>query len=277
MCDPVTIGILGLVSSVGGSFLSNRAQQQSVKQYNQQAQHQNEMLQKQFQDKQAKIQLAREGQAKVFEDITNQQSAEVENQKSIRDERQKQFQESLAKGDDLTTNNAAAVASTNQADQLYADTGHQLPASYQTPTTGSPSTENRVIDSINSETAGQKSKIAEAIAKALASTTALNASGTARAGGIADLATTQNDYANKANASENLLNAGLRPLDYKMKAFSNVMGEEASDPYYRGVEPSYAAPRDPFGSILQGAGSLGTTYAFMQPKAAARKAPVGAP
>lgn len=272
MCDPVTIGLIGLGASAVGTVMNNQAQQAQVKQYNQQAQKQNELLQKQFQDKQQKIQMAREGQAKVFKEMTDQQDQALAEQKASREERQKAFRESL-QGDDLTTAKAAEQASMAQADQMYQDTSRPLPdASYMVKPTGMQSTEDRVVDTANAETSSQKSAMAQAIAKALAATSAMGAAGTSRASNYANVATKQNDFANLATSRNNILNANLRPLNYKMGAYSGVMGEEANNPYYRGVEPSLSQQPDMWSGLLQGAGSLGTTYAFMQPKVAGRKA-----
>jgi len=69
-----------------------------------------------------------------------------------------------------------------------------------------------------------------------------------------------NEIGSAAQGGQRVLNARLRPKEYRMSALSGAMGEQANMPYFRGVEPMMKQPNTLFGDLMTGAGSIGTQY-----------------
>lgn len=253
------LAALSAAATVAGTVSSNNAQKSQMRNYNNQVNQQNRLLEQQYADRQKKTYAARDEQAKVFNEIATAQDAEFAKQQELAKQKQKVFQEALqqpAVGGDQTPLFEGAVAKRNQ---LFTDTGGDLPGSYGS-TDGA--TENRVIRQAAEKAKSNKAEKTSGIIGSLSRMSAYQDVDQQQGELFRDLNLDMGDVASEARGRSRLLDFKLRPSQAKMGALGASIGETTQAPYFRGTEPIYTPPDTTFSDILSGAGQLGMDAYF---------------
>lgn len=262
MClSAAALSALSLAGTVGSTLLSGQAAKRSEKNYNNQVRAQNDLLQRQYQDRQNKINQARNSQAELFKNIADSQDEEFAKQRELAAQKEQIFQNAAAD----TVNRGALSPDFDQAvDERKRLFQEQLqPTDYGISNNGS--VENKVLriaaDNANAAEQARSGGIADALARMGALQDVQQKQG----GLFRNLTTGLNDVAQTSAARQRLLESKLRAPQYRMGALGAVMGEQQNTPYYRGVEPVFKRPNTIAADILGGASSLAGMYAFRQP------------
>lgn len=254
---------LSALSTGASMYMQNQAQKSSMKRYNNEVTQQNRMLSQQYADRQKKINSARDEQAKTFQQVADQQDAELANQRKIAAEKQALFQDMAQKPVVKGADSPEFQQAVDQRNQLFTDTA--TTPSYMP--SGTDTAENRVLRSAAEKANLREKEKTSGMADALSRMGAMGDVQQAQGQLFRDLNLGLTDKANEAQSGTTMLNYKLRSPEYHMGALSNVMGEQASMPYFRGQEPQYKPPNTLFADLLGGAGQLGSMYSFYQPGA----------
>lgn len=259
--EPLLMG-LSLASTAAGTVLNNRAAQNSAKNYNNQVNAQNRLLEQQYADRQNKIYQAQGEQAKAFTEQSAAQEEEFKRQTEFAKKKQQAFEAALQQpqASGATTQNIDSYA--GQRGKLFADMPNTMPGSFATAAPTNESTEDRVLRESAEKSGTRESAKSAGVTKALAQISGAQDATQAQGALFRDLGTKLNDVASDSAASSNLLSYKLRPVDYRMNALGNVIGQQVNTPYFRGQEPIARAPNSTIADVFSGLGNLGTTAVF---------------
>ena len=262
MClSAAAIAALSAAASGVGMVMQNRAQNASMKNYNNQAAQQNQLLQQQFQDKNEKINAARESQARVFQNMAAMQDEENARQTQMLKDKASLFQSQVAQPE-IGAGSPVVGAEAVARQEMAAPT--QLAADYAAPSGQSPaSSEDRILREHNAATADRQSARSSGIVAALSRMGATQDAASKQGALFSGMARSINDANTECAASSGILNNKLRRPEYDNSRFGQVIGEQASTPYFRGQEPWLRPANTTFGDILSGAGSIGLNSYFM--------------
>lgn len=264
MCDPATlIALASAAATAGGAVMTNQAQKSSAKQYNNQVTQQNNLLQQQFQDRQEKINNARDAQARVFQQTADLQDQENARQTQMLQEKAKAFQEAAAQPE-VGAKSPVIDNSMNSRLSAFAAEPTQIAADYGlSSTAGGGSSEDRILRDHAAGAEAAQSARSSGIVAALSRMGATQDAASKQGQLFTDIGRGINDAGLEADASSRLLDSKLRAPDYKMNSLGQVIGEQVSTPYFRGQEP-WARPADTTaGDVLGGLGQIGLNSYFM--------------
>ncbi len=252
---------LSAAGTVASMFMQNKAQQSAMKDYNSQVGRQNKLLQDQFQDRQKKIGEARTQQGRTFKTMADAQDAEFARQKELAAKKQQVFEQAAQKPVNVGAESPEFQQAVDRREQMFKEVG----VTPDFAPMGADTAENRVLRS-SAEKANLKEKTkTDGMIGALNKMGAMGDTEQKQGQLFRDLTVGLGDVAQDAKAGSRALEYKLRNPEYRMGALSNVMGEQANMPYFRGREPQYQQPNTLFADILGGASQLGGMYAFHQP------------
>lgn len=259
---------LSLAGTAASSVMQAQSQQKSMRNYNNQVAAQNDLLQRQFTDRQNKINSARDQQAALFKEISDAQDAEFAKQTAMAKDKERLFQEAASRPILKAADSPEFQQAVDSRNRLFADT--VAPANYNSSDSEN-TAENRVLRAAAEDAQGKERGKAAGMAGALAKMSALQDNAQGQTQLFRDLNVGLGDAASNATQSMNMLNYRLRAPQYRMGALSNVMGEQQNMPYFRGNEPTYKPGNTLFADLLGGASSIGANYAFRQPATPVQK------
>jgi hypothetical protein len=257
--------MLSLLGTVASTFMQNSAQKKSMGDYNNQVRKQNKLLQDQFTDRQKKINEARTQQGRTFQEMASAQDAEFAKQKDLARQKQQVLEQAVQQ----PTNQGMKAPEFDQAvdrrNQLFRDTAGAPTADFNPTGPAAPDTaENRILRSAQEKASLRENDKTAGMVDALSRMGALGDQQQRQQALFRDMNVGMSDVAQDAQAGSRALDFKLRTPGYRMGALSNVMGEQASMPYYRGQEPTYRQPNTLFADILGGASQLAGMYGFYQ-------------
>lgn len=252
--------LASLIATAAGTALNANANRNAAKSYNRQAGNRNRDLERQFADRQQQMQRSRAEQTRLFNDTAARQDQEFLAQRQKADERKNNF---------IADVKSPVMQARSQVMDAAVDKRLNVNNVNQNQVAGfgniADTTENRVL---RESEAGMRDKSRQKVAKMLQAQASLGALGDVsnqRGMLFNDMIQRTNDQARDQASRAYLLDARLRPSQFKSQALSQAMGETASTPYF---EPNInmRQPNTLFGDLLTGAGSIGAMSAFNMPK-----------